>query len=206
LFHWLLVVAVAGAWWTGERKQMETHALLGYFVLALLLFRIAWGLVGSETARFASFLRGPGAALAHVRHFLRRGPLEGEAGHNPIGGYAVLLLLALLIVQSVSGLFLYDEEIYWAPLNGWVSEETAAWLGWLHDFTINLLIAAIAIHVAAVILYLLVKKLNLIAPMLSGRATLPDSVAAPRMASALLAFALFAAAAAFVYLLITYGG
>ena len=86
LFHWILVASVAGCWWTGERGDMETHALLGYVVLALLLFRLAWGLVGSETARFTSFLRGPSAAIGHVRHFLSPGPLEGEAGHNPVGG------------------------------------------------------------------------------------------------------------------------
>jgi cytochrome b len=206
LFHWTLVAAVAGCWWTGERGPMETHALLGYVVLALLIFRLAWGLVGSDTAHFASFVRGPAAALAHVRHFLRRGPLDGEVGHNPVGGYAVLVLLLLLIVQSVSGLFLYDEEIYWAPLNGWVSEETAAWLGWLHDFIFNLLLAAIAVHVAAILLYLLVKRLNLVAPMLNGRAALPVGAATPRMASALLALGLFAGAALLVYLLVTYAG
>ena len=185
---------------------METHALLGYVVLALLIFRLVWGVVGSETARFASFLRGPAAALAHVRHFLRRGPLEGEAGHNPVGGYAVLILLVLLIVQAVSGLFLYDEEIYWAPLNSWVSEENAAWLGWLHDFTFDLLLAMIAIHVGAILIYLLVKRLNLISPMLGGRAALPAGMAAPRIASTLLALGLFAAAALCVYLLVTYAG
>jgi cytochrome b len=206
LFHWTLVAAVAGCWWTGERGPMETHALLGYVVLALLIFRLAWGLIGSETARFASFLRGPAAVLAHVRRFIGRGPLAGEAGHNPVGGYSVLLLLVLLIVQAVSGLFLYDEEIYWAPLNGWVSEENAAWLGWLHDCTFNLLLAMIAIHVAAILLYLLVKRLNLFAPMLSGRANLPAGVAAPRIASALLALGLFAVAASLVYLIVTYAG
>ncbi len=185
---------------------MEIHALLGYVVLALLLFRLAWGLVGSETARFASFVRGPSAAIAHVRHFARRGALEGEAGHNPLGGYAVLILLILLIVQAVSGLFLYDEEIYWAPLNSWVSEENAAWLGWLHDFTFTLLLAMIAVHVGAILLYWLAKGLNLIAPMLSGRAALPAAVAPPRTASILLAFVLFAAAALLVWLLVAYGG
>jgi cytochrome b len=80
-------------------------------------------------------------------------------------------------------------------LNGWVSEESAARLGWLHDFTFNLLLAMIAVHVAAILLYLLVKRLNLIAPMLSGRAALPASAAQPRIASALLALGLFAAAA-----------
>lgn len=206
LFHWTLVAAVAGCWWTGERGQMETHALLGYVVLALLLFRLAWGLVGSETARFASFLRGPSAAIGHVRHFLKRAPLDGEAGHNPIGGYAVLVLLVLLIVQTVSGLFLYDEEMYWAPLYAWVSEENAAWLGWLHDFTFDLLLVMIAVHVAAILAYLLVKKLNLVGPMLSGRAALPAGTAPPRIASTFVALGLFALAALLVYLLVTYGG
>jgi cytochrome b len=200
------VLAVAGCWWTGETARMETHALLGYGVLALLLFRLAWGLIGSDTARFASFVRGPAAAVSHVRHLFRPGPLEREAGHNVVGGYAVLLLLILLVVQSVSGLFLYDEEMFWAPLNGWVSEDTAKYLGWLHDFIFDVLLVLIAFHVAAILLYLLVKRLDLIRPMLTGRADLPASVAAPRIGSILLALFIAAASAAAVWALITYAG
>jgi cytochrome b len=206
LFHWVLVLAIAGCWWTGERGPMETHALLGYAVLALLLFRLAWGLAGSETARFASFVRGPAAAAAHLRHFFRRGALDRPVGHNPIGGYSVLLLLLVLVVQAVTGLFLYDEEIFWAPLNSWVSEETAQYLGWLHHVTFDLLLVLVGIHVAAVILYLAVKRLDLIRPMLTGRAELPEGAAAPRMRPAVLAFALFALAALAVSLLVNFGG
>jgi cytochrome b len=183
---------------------METHALFGYAVLALLLFRLAWGLVGSETARFASFVRGPGAALAHLRSLFRRGAAERHVGHNEAGGYAVLALLLLLIVQAVSGLFLYDEEIYWAPLNAWVSEETAQFLGWLHDVTFDLLLVLIAIHVAAVILYLLVKRLDLIRPMLGGRIALPQAARAPRIAPLPLAFGLAIAAALAVWALVAF--
>ena len=204
LFHWLLVVAVAGCWWTGERGPVETHALLGYVVLALLLFRLAWGLVGSETARFSSFVRGPRAALAHLRHLARRGPLDHPAGHNAAGGWAVILLLLALTVVSVSGLFLYDDEIYWAPLNGWVGEETAETLHWLHHFGFDVLLALIAIHILAVIAYFAIKRLDLVRPMLTGRADLPASVAPPRIAPTMLALLLAIAAAASVWALVSF--
>ena len=204
LFHWLLVLAVAGCWWTGERGPVETHALLGYGVLALILFRLAWGLVGSETARFASFVRGPAAVLAHLRHLVRPGRLDHPVGHNPAGGYAVLALLALLAVVAVSGLFVYDEEIYWGPLYSWVSEERAAWLHWLHHAAFDVLLVLIAIHVAAVLLYFLLKRLDLVSPMLSGRADLPAGAAAPRIAPLALALALASAAALTVWCLIAF--
>ncbi len=204
LFHWLLVLAVAGCWWTGERGPVETHALLGYAVLALILFRLAWGLVGSETARFSSFVRGPAAALSHLGHLFRPGRLDHPVGHNPAGGYAVLALLALVAVEAVSGLFVYDEEIYWGPLYAWVSEERAAWLHWLHHAAFDLLLVLIAIHVAAVLLYFLLKRLDLVRPMLSGRADLPADVSAPRIAPLALALVLALAAALAVWGLLAF--
>ena len=205
LFHWSLVVSVAGLWWTGEKGPIETHALLGYLVLALLLFRIFWGLIGSETARFASFVRGPSAGAEHVRHLLSRGPLPHPAGHNPVGGWSVLLLLIVLLVLSVSGLFLYDDEIFWAPLNAFVGEETEDRLGWLHHVAFDALLILVALHVAAIFLYWAVKRSNLVGPMLTGRAALDPDARAPRMVGLLLAFLLALLAAAAVWALVTYG-
>lgn len=204
LFHWILVLAVAGCWWTGERGPVETHALLGYAVLALLLFRLGWGLVGSETARFSSFVRGPRAALGHLGHLVRRGPLDHHVGHNAVGGYAVILLLLMLAIVAVSGLFLYDDEIYWAPLNAWVSEETAELLHEVHHEGFELLIILIAIHVLAVFFYLIVKRVDLIRPMLSGRAPIDERIAEPRMASTLLAVFLALLSALLVWALIAF--
>ena len=203
LFHWTLVLAVAGCWWTGERGPVETHALFGYAVLALLLFRLGWGLVGSETARFSSFVRGPRAALGHLGHLIRRGPLDHPVGHNAVGGYAVILLLLMLSIVAVSGLFLYDDEIYWAPLNAWVSEETAELLHEVHHEGFELLLALIAIHVLAVIFYFAVKRLDLIRPMLTGRANLPVDTVPPRIAPIALALFIALAAAASVWALVT---
>lgn len=205
LFHWSLVLAVAGLWWTGERGPIETHALLGYVVLALLLFRILWGLFGSETARFASFLRGPAAGADHVRHLLARGALPHPAGHNPLGGWSVVLLLLVLLILSVGGLFLYDDEIFWAPLNAFVGEETEAMLGRLHHLAFDALLVLVALHVAAIFLYWAVKRSNLVGPMLTGRATIAPDAREPRMAGLLLAFILAAIAAAAVWALVACG-
>jgi cytochrome b len=205
LFHWSLVVAVAGCWWTGERGPIELHALFGYGVLALLLFRILWGVAGSETARFASFVRGPSAAVGHVRHLLRPGPLDHPVGHNPVGAWSVVLLLLVLLALAVSGLFLYDDEIFWAPLNAWVSEGTEDLLGRLHHQAFDLLLVLVALHVAAILFYRLVKRADLLGPMVTGRAALPDGAAAPRMAGLPLALALAAVAAVAVWALVTYG-
>ena len=173
-------------------------------VLALLLFRLGWGLVGSETARFSAFVRGPRAALAHLSRLARRGPIDHPVGHNPAGGWAVILLLAALVLVSVSGLFLYDDEIYWAPLNGWVSEETAETLNRVHRQGFDLLLVLVAVHVVAVLFYLLVKRLDLIRPMLTGRADMPASVAPPRIASTLLATILAVLAALLIWALVGY--
>ena len=205
LFHWMLVLGVAGLWWTGEKGPMETHALLGYVVLALLLFRILWGLFGSETARFASFLRGPAAGAEHVRHILAKGPLPHPAGHNPVGGWSVVLFLLVLLILSFSGLFLYDDEIFWAPLNAFVSEETENMLGWLHHVSFEALLVLVALHVGAIFLYWVVKRSNLLGPMLTGRAAIDPGVAEPRVASLVLALILAVLAAAAVWALVKWG-
>lgn len=195
---------MAGAWWTGEKDQSETHALFGYAVLALILFRIAWGLVGSETARFSSFVRGPSAALDHLRQLARPGRMERHVGHNAIGGYAVLLLLLSLLVEAVTGLFLYDDEAYWAPFNGLVSEEMVEILDRIHHVNFDLLLVLVSIHVAAILFYLIAKGLDLIRPMISGRAELPAEAAAPRMAPLALAALVAAVAIALVWALVAF--
>ncbi len=204
LFHSLIVLLVAGSWWTGEQGDSERHALIGYTILALLLFRFAWGFLGSDTSRFSSFVRGPSHAVGHLRHLMSRGKLERTVGHNALGGYAVILLLLSLTVQVATGLFLYDDEYFWAPLNGWVSEDMAEALSDVHEANFNLLLALIAIHVAAVLFYGLVKGLDLVRPMLSGKAALPDGAPAPRIAPLALAAAIVAVSGLLVWSLVSF--
>ena len=204
LFHWLLAGVLVASYLTGEDGPVEIHAQLGYVVLGLLLFRLAWGLVGSETARFASFVRAPGAAFAHLRGLMAPGPLAAEAGHNPLGGYAVIALLALVAVQVGTGLFLDDDETFWAPLNGMVSADTVKILKEIHEINVNLLIGMVAVHVAAILWYAFAKRRDLVRPMVTGRADLPARAHAPALAPLPRALALAAAAGAAVWALVTY--
>ena len=104
LFHWAIVVLLGVSWLAESRGWMQVHFLSGYSIIALLLFRLAWGFVGSETSRFSRFLKSPVAALRHLAHLHRREP-DTEIGHNAAGGWMVLLLLGLLTVQAGTGLF-----------------------------------------------------------------------------------------------------
>ena len=104
LVHWSIVLLIGLSWWSIETGRMRIHYLSGYAVLTLVLFRIGWGFVGSDTARFGRFLRSPVVALRHLLHFRRPEP-DREIGHNAAGGWMVLVLLALLLAQPLTGLF-----------------------------------------------------------------------------------------------------
>jgi cytochrome b len=204
-FHWAIVALLAFSFVTGKTGRMELHMLSGYAVLTLLVFRVAWGLVGSETARFGRFLRSPLAALAHLRRLRAREP-DAEIGHNAAGGWMVLAMLALLLFQAVSGLFADDEELYRGPLADLVGYDASQRITDLHVANVNLVLAAVALHVLAVAAYRLLKGQNLIGPMVTGMKALPADVRAPRLGSPALAAALLVAAAALVYGVVRFGG
>lgn len=205
LFHWSLVLLVAVNITTGNlggMAAMDWHMRSGYAILALLLFRLAWGLVGSTSARFASFVRGPAAVLAYARG-LFKGRHEPAVGHNPMGALSVIALLASLLVQAATGLFADDAILTKGPLADDVSRATSKVLTGIHALNANVLYALIALHLAAVFYYLLVRRENLITAMITGWKRLPAAVAAAlppaRFASPLLALVLAAAAAALVW-------
>lgn len=203
LFHWSLVPLIAGAWWTREHDDSELHARIGYILLALLLFRLAWGLIGSDTSRFASFIRGPRSAILSLRELFGSAPAAKHVGHNPIGGYSVAAMLLCLAVQTGTGLFLYDDEFFWGPLNDFVSEDTAEFLHQVHELNFNLLLVLIAVHLAAILFYRFGKGQHLIGPMIGGKASLPAGIALPRIADPWLALALLLVSAGLVYGLVT---
>ncbi len=110
-FHWVLVALMATSYFSGRAggDWMQLHFWSGYAILTLLFFRLAWGFVGSTTARFSSFLKGPSAAFTHVAHFFRKeGPRD--VGHNPLGGAMVLVLIFAVLAQVVTGLFTADTD------------------------------------------------------------------------------------------------
>lgn len=204
LFHWVLAGLMIAQWWTAEQSStMDYHVWGGYAVLTLVLFRLIWGFVGSDTVRFSDFVRGPVAALGYVKALLR-GETPLYLGHNPMGGWSIVAMLILLLVQAGTGLFANDDILIEGPLYAWVSKDTSDWLTTIHRFNFNLLLAVIAVHITAVLFYLLVKRENLIHPMLSGRKHLPPEQVdrVPHMVSPWLGLAVLAVAILAIGLLI----
>ncbi|MGQ0558071.1 MAG: cytochrome b/b6 domain-containing protein [Sphingosinicella sp.] len=178
-FHWLLVVLIGAAWWTADQGMPEWHARIGMGVLMLLLFRLAWGFIGSSTARFTGFVRGPGAVLASLRGRHRR-----HLGHNPLGALSVIALLALTAAMVGLGLVAIDEDgLFPGPLALLVSEDVSEWATELHEHEMfDLLLVMVALHVAAILYYFLARRQDLLTPMISGHGTVPDG--APPMVPA----------------------
>jgi Cytochrome b len=197
LVHWLLVVLVAFSWWSSE-DHLNWHRWSGYAILGLVAFRILWGFAGAGAARFSSFVRGPKAVAAYVRTLPERAA-SATPGHNPLGGWSVIALLLVLAAQVTTGLFTVDIDAFEAgPLSHLVSYDLGRTLAELHEFCFRLLQVLVALHVAAVLFYLLYKRTNLIRPMVTGWRTFPED---PGLASApvwrLLASIAVAAALAF---------
>ena len=172
LFHWLLAILIAAAWWTAEEHMLAWHYRIGFAILCLLVFRILWGFIGSSTARFTGFVRGPGAILSYLR-----GTAPPAIGHNPIGALSVLALLGLSTIVVVLGLFATDEDgLDPAPLSYLLSYDAAEEAQDLHEDSFDLLLVMIGLHVAAILYYALIKRRNLVAPMLTGSGEAPEGV------------------------------
>lgn len=179
--HWSFVLGVAISWWTAETGRLEWHRWSGYTLLALVLFRVYWGMVGSSTARFRNFVRGPRAILGYLRS-----PPAVTVGHNPLGALSVLALLGLLLLQIVLGLFAVDVDgIESGPLSLYVSFETGRACAEWHEVVFNALLALIALHILAVLYYRVFKKQNLIGAMLTGKRVF-EGEAAPLTSASLL--------------------
>jgi cytochrome b len=195
LFHWLLVLLIPASYVTMKLNKMDLHMALGHVMLALLLFRWAWGFVGSDTARFGRFLGSPLAGLRHLARIGKREP-DGEVGHNAAGGWMVLAMLLLLSVQVGAGLCANDGGVNAGPLAKYVGDAWSDRLSLVHEITFKLILAAIALHVLTMGVYAVVKRQNLVRPMVTGKKRLPAITRAPRLASPVLAIAVLAVAAA----------
>jgi cytochrome b len=179
LFHWLIVILFAFSWWTAEYDHLDWHMLSGYAILVLVLFRIYWGFVGSSTARFASFLKPPRTFFAYAGRLFER-PGRATPGHNPMGGWSVVALVFLLLLQTVLGLFAIDVDgVSAGPLDTLVSFDSGRWFSHQHGKLFNLLVVFSGLHVAAILFYWIYKQENLISAMITGFKRLPGGHAGP---------------------------
>ena len=170
IFHWVLVLSVITSITTGTigGEWMDMHFYSGYGILVLLLFRLIWGVVGSVHARFVNFLVGPRKLLAYVRAAPHARGLH-RPGHNPLGGWSVVAMLTILLLQVASGLFSNDDIASEGPLANLVSRDWSANLTWFHtEISLNLLYGLLGLHILTIAFYFFIKKINLVRAMFSG--------------------------------------
>jgi cytochrome b len=166
LFHWTLAALILFSWWSAEYGHVAWHIWSGCAILTLLIFRLLWGLFGSSTARFTSFVRGPGLVLAYLRNSREwRG-----IGHSPLGALSVLALMLATAVQVGLGLISTDEDGFnQGPVANLVSLDTSDSARELHETMFYVLLALIALHVAAILFYRIVHHKKLVGAMITGR-------------------------------------
>jgi len=171
LVHWALLATVVGSYVTDllGPAWFAWHVACGCMVLVLVAFRIVWGFVGTRHARFTSFVRGPAVLMAYLRPKRIPDTSKPMAGHNPLGGLGIVIMLVLLLAQAGTGLFANDDIDNAGPFFGWVSDGLSNRLTSVHHFVFKLLEMMIGLHVGAVLFYLFVKRRNLVTPMLTGR-------------------------------------
>lgn len=204
LVHWSIVLLLPVLYFSAKADRWDIHVRAGSIMLALILFRIAWGVVGSHTALFRNFLQSPLEALRHLSH-LRRRPAAVEIGHNAAGGWMVLVMLLLLLTQATTGLFANHEVGFdyaqHGPLALSVSDANSQLATDIHLRVFWLILASAVLHILAIIAYRVLRGQNLVAPMLTGSLKLPILYTGPqpRMGHPALAAVLLAAAAAFVW-------
>lgn len=223
LVHWLLVLLIAFSWWSaehgpglpdsaktslqsnpaispyGEIPWMEWHRWSGFTVLGLVVFRLLWGLFGSETARFGHFLRGPKGIGGYVKKLFSKSS-EPHVGHNPLGGWSVFALIFLLVAQTILGLFAIDVDgLESGPMAAFISFDQGRVAAGLHELVFNILLVFIGLHLLAILFYAVVKRDNLVGPMITGRRKLGDGAAAPKLAPIWLALIFAILAGGLVY-------
>lgn len=197
IFHWALVLAMAICIYTsynfsefynlgpiGNYSAMALHQYSGTLILALLIFRVIWGIIGAKTARFSDFVKGPGDII----NYAKKSEMNTE-GHNPLGALMVVALIILLLVQVISGLFLEDNTYMFAnaPLADTIKSGIRSNMFTIHSNGRAVLLWLIGLHIAAIFIYLIVKRQNLIRTMITGKreraaahSKTPQSISADR--------------------------
>ena len=199
LFHWLLVLCIAAQWFTAEQGEdwLEWHFYIGYFTIGLIVYRIIWGFVGTRYAKFVDFIPSPKSLMAWLK-----GTSNDYVGHPPLGALMVLFLLLVILLQGISGLFTTDDIFTDGPWREVLSSQMQDYADWLHGNLFTLIQIAAAIHIGAAFYYLLVKKSNLISPLITGnkRVTADQGIPSSKLLTAVIVLAIVAV---LIYLMVS---
>jgi cytochrome b len=168
LFHWALTIAILVSFLAQDQGEMEIHTTSGIVILGLVAFRILWGVFGPRTAQFHHIIRSPQTIFAYIRNSKAQ-QFRPMLGHSPIGALSVIALLVLVTVQAVTGLFASDDIYTEGPLAKFVTSDYVYLATDIHKANSNLLLAMIALHIGAVIYYVIARSEDLILPMITGQ-------------------------------------
>ncbi len=171
LFHWALAAAVLFMLYSGSTgfQFFDWHRFVGECVLALILFRLLWGLLGSSNVRLNRLVQHPGHAFSHLSSLFKR-QVDDTRGHNAAGSWAVVIMLLSLTTQAVTGMFIADEdELVEGAFYGALGSDLTDWLYRIHHLNAELILVVVCIHIAMILLYWLYAGKNLIWPMITGR-------------------------------------
>lgn len=180
LFHWALALCFVGLLVSSQvgGAAMEWHFRFGYGVLSLLLFRLAWGMLGGHWSRFSTFVVGPSRIWPYLQG---RGKLQDDVGHNPLGALSVLAMLLFLAMQVASGLMSDDEIATSGPLVRFVSSAWVSNATFYHkEIGKFMLLGLVVLHLGAIAFYYFGKHENLVRPMITGDKALGFEAASAR--------------------------
>jgi cytochrome b len=176
IFHWCFVCVLLALWYTSDQDNglIEVHIKLGYTALGLTLFRIIWGFLGTKHAQFINFIPSINQLKAYI-HDLRVGQVKNYIGHNPLGSLMVIFILFAVLLQASTGLFISDDIFSAGPYNGVFSEEIEKFLKLVHSNGFNIIATLSGIHILAVLYHVIIKKENLIKPMIDGKKSIDNA-------------------------------
>ncbi len=205
LFHWLLVLAILGSWYTSEQEgeMVDQHMQLGYFILGLITFRLVWGFAGTKHAQFKHFMPSPRSVYSYAKQF--NDPSAPKyAGHNPLGSVMVVLMILSILTQAISGLFINDDIFSSGPYYDFFGSEFSKLMKTIHYYGFDVMLILIGLHLSAIYFYWWRKKMNLVAPMITGKKHAKDVREDDQIKHSKLLIALVVAViiAAFVYWLV----
>jgi len=184
LFHWSLVLCVLFLLFSGKTGNgfYEWHRYVGEAVLALLLFRICRNFFGSSNNRLSALVTHPAKSVSHLKELLIHRQVAPERGHNPAGGWAVLLMLFLLTMQAVTGLLIADEEeLIEGAFYGSIPADWSEELLHVHHLNSSFIMAIVVLHILMIAIYHFRGRTNLVSRMISGKAIWPDGVQVPEV-------------------------
>lgn len=195
LCHWLLAISASLGLYSGFENKFDlvevfgisskiewgsVHLYCGYSVLGLCLFRLIWGVIGSSNTRIGQAFASPRVVVNYAKTLLQ--PAKRTGGHNPMGGYASLILIVGFLAQAGMGLYAMDDYFYGGPLADTIDGGDSAAITSLHKAWGVFLIAFVCVHISIIAFYRLVRKRDLLTAMITGRDTLSEGEKAPKLA------------------------